>query len=110
MPFGEAFQQLWLFFITTFIESSRVLPIPLTLAPIRLVLAEPSFPHGSNGNFGLRVHCQRAFYPLRVLLMEQQVLYFSPFSVNYCLDRIVSHSPTEEGLIRYFCFFINAPR
>ena len=51
-----------------------MLPIPLTLAPIRLVLAEPSSPRGFNGNLWLRVHCQRAFYPLRVLLMEQQVL------------------------------------
>jgi hypothetical protein len=48
--FSEAYQRLWLFTITTFIESSHVLPIPLTLAPICLVLAEPSSPHGSGGN------------------------------------------------------------
>jgi hypothetical protein len=61
------------FRFTTFIESSRVLPIPLTLAPIRLALAEPSSPHGSNGNFLLRVHCPQAVVLRRVLLMEQQV-------------------------------------
>jgi hypothetical protein len=55
--FSEAYQQLWLFSITTFIESSHVLPLPLTLAPIRLVLAEPLSPHGFNGNVMLRVHC-----------------------------------------------------
>jgi hypothetical protein len=58
--FSEAYQHLWLLSITTFIESSHGLPLPLTLAPIRLVLAEPSSPHGFNGNFMLRVHCQQA--------------------------------------------------
>ena len=44
-----------------------------TLAPICLVLAEPPSPHGSNGNFVLRVHCPQAVLLRRVLLMEQQV-------------------------------------
>src|SRR3954454_23393087 len=79
LPFGEAYQRLWLFFFTTFIESSRMLPIPLTLAPICLVLAEPSSPHGSGGNFLLRVHCPQAVVLRRVLLMEQQVRVFPPF-------------------------------
>ena len=77
---SKAYQQLWLLVVTTFIESSHVLPIPLTLAPIRLVLAEPSSPHGFNGNVMLRVHCQQALLLLRVLLMEQQVrVFFPPF-------------------------------
>jgi hypothetical protein len=56
-----------------------MLPLPLTLAPIRLVLAEPSSPHGSDGNFVLRVHCPQAVVLRRVLLMEQQVVLLPPF-------------------------------
>jgi hypothetical protein len=67
MLFSKAYQQLWLLVVTTFIESSHVLPIPLTLAPIRLVLAESSSPHGFNGNVMLRVHCQQAL----LLLMDK---------------------------------------
>jgi hypothetical protein len=78
--FSEAYQHLWLLSITTFIESSHTLPIPLTLAPIRLVLAEPSSPRGLDGNFMLRVHCPQAVLLRRVLLMEQQVRPVSPFS------------------------------
>jgi hypothetical protein len=62
LPFGEAYQRLWLFMVTTFIERSPMLPIPLTLAPIRLALAEPSAPHGFDGNFMLRVHCPQALF------------------------------------------------
>lgn len=71
--FGEAYQHLWLLTFTTFIESLHMLSIPLTLAPICLVLAEPSFSHGFNGNLMLRVHCQQALLLPTVLLMEQQV-------------------------------------
>ena len=77
--FSEAYQHLWLLSITTFIESSHALPIPLTLAPIRLVLAEPSSPHGFDGNFMLRVHCPQAVVLRRVRLMEQPVRLFPPF-------------------------------
>jgi len=63
-PFGKACQHLWLLSITTFIESSHLLPIPLTLAPIRLVLAEPSSPHGFNGNFRCGYIVSRLFYCL----------------------------------------------
>ena len=36
--------------------------------------------------------------------MEQQVLCFSPFSVNNCLDRFVSHSPIEEAFSKIKMF------
>jgi hypothetical protein len=84
------------FHLTTFIEHSHVLPIPLTLAPIRLVLAEPSFPYGSDGNFTLRVHCQQAVLLLRVLLMEQQVRIFFSFLSNNRLGRFMSQSHQVE--------------
>ena len=77
-----------------------MLPIPLTLAPIRLALAEPSSPHGSNGNLMLRVHCQQALLLLRVLLMEQQVRVFPPFSLNNHLGRFMSQSHRVECLTR----------
>jgi hypothetical protein len=85
MLFSKAYQQLWLLVVTTFIESSHVLPIPLTLAPIRLVLAESSSPHGFNGNVMLRVHCQQALLLLRVLPMEQQVRVFFLLSLEQSL-------------------------
>jgi hypothetical protein len=46
---------------TVFIKSSRLLTIPSTLAPLRLMLADPSFPHRSDGGFLPWLHCQRAF-------------------------------------------------
>ena len=62
--FGEAYQRLWLLTFTTFIESSLTLSIPLTLAPICLVLAEPSSPHGFNGNLHCGYIVSRLFYCL----------------------------------------------
>ena len=46
---------------TVFIKSSLLLTIPSTLAPLRLMLADPSFPHRSDGGFSPWLHCQRAF-------------------------------------------------
>ncbi len=46
---------------TVFIKSSRLLTIPSTLAPLRLMLADPSFPHRSDDGFLPWLHCQRAF-------------------------------------------------
>jgi hypothetical protein len=69
--------------VTTFITSSHRLSIPSTLAPLRLMLADPSFPHGSDGSrltvgyivSGHYTACYLAALPPRVLLMEQQVLF-----------------------------------
>ena len=65
---------------TTFSESSHVLPIPLTLVPIRLALADPLSPHGFNDQFLWRVHCPQAVLLCRVRLMEQPVHVFPPFA------------------------------
>ena len=78
---------------TAFIESSRMLPLPLTLVPIRLALAEPSSPHGFDDNFMLRVHCQQAVLLLRVRLMEQPVRIVSSFPLNNHLGRFMSQWP-----------------
>jgi hypothetical protein len=69
--------------LTTFITSSHLLPIPSTLAPLGLTLAGPSSPRGSDGSLMTVGYIVSGHYtvrslpalPLRVLLMEQQVLF-----------------------------------
>ena len=79
VPFGQAYQHLWLVSITTFIERSPVLTIPLTLAPLR-VRSQIHRPL-TVSVLALRLwdHCPRALtgrylaVPRRVLVMEHQV-------------------------------------
>jgi hypothetical protein len=71
-----------LFAVTVFIERSRMLAIPSTLALIRLTLAELPLPHGCGSGRVATGYIVSGLYtvryltalPPRVLLMGQQVL------------------------------------
>ena len=71
--------------VTTFITNLHLLPIPSTLAPLGLTLAEPSSLPSSDGSLMAVGYIVSEHYtvrylpapPPRVLLMEQQVLFRS---------------------------------
>ena len=61
--------------ITTFNESSLMLAMPSTLAPIRLMLAGTASPHGCVPVLHRRIHCSEGF---------RRFVTLPPYPVGYC--------------------------
>jgi hypothetical protein len=95
--------------VTTFITSSHLLSIPSILAPLRLMLAGPSFPHGSDGSrltegyivSGHYTACYLAALPPRILLMEQQVLLRNYRSCRTIVETTFTSHPNNTS-VRFF--------